>query len=337
MIVFKSNLENLLVIFQRIEGKRMSDTLVVYIGAHPDDIDIGMSGSIYKFDVGIHPIMWVVVTDGGADTSEHKYDSDREWIKKDLNPKNWKAPDGSELTRRNDSEDLVQKRCGIEFNNGRWTPKSWPPHPSSYGPAFDWRTRVTNLVGEKVEKRQLSYSDQLLYPDGLLSSREEIFTTSIAENIAKEIYDCVTSNGYSKDLIYINSHAPDEVCENSSEHADHRITGNAVREAINILLNRGIKEIYATWFTIYDPISPKSGNSQVEIDISGVKNKKSTLCKACWETEFMGQPLGGYRFRTWGENGGDRRYPNSPLDFEYDIEKSYTVPTIKSGAQRETL
>ena len=43
----------------------LDDMLVVYIGAHPDDIDIGMSGSLFKFDVNNHPILWIVATDGG--------------------------------------------------------------------------------------------------------------------------------------------------------------------------------------------------------------------------------------------------------------------------------
>ena len=57
-------------------------TLVVYVGAHPDDIDIGMSGSLYKHDRGINPILWIVVTDGGADKDEYAYDSDasRNWV-----------------------------------------------------------------------------------------------------------------------------------------------------------------------------------------------------------------------------------------------------------------
>ena len=44
----------------------MGDKLAVYIGVHPDDIDIGMSGSLFKFDLGKHPLLWIVVTDGGA-------------------------------------------------------------------------------------------------------------------------------------------------------------------------------------------------------------------------------------------------------------------------------
>jgi LmbE family N-acetylglucosaminyl deacetylase len=295
----------------------MDDKLVVYIGAHPDDIDIGMSGSVYKFDVDKHPIMWVVVTDGGADRSEHAYDSDSErgWVKKDLNSKNWVAPDGSVILRANYSEDLVQKRCGIEFNNDRWTEKLWK-HESSFGEAFDWRTRVTNLVGERVEKRQLYYSDQkLLYPDGSLSERD---TESIAKKLADEIYELVSHQNYSKDLIYINSHAPDEVCTNydANEHHDHKITGNAVRKAIDLLINRDITEIYATWFTIYGSIIPKSGYSKVKIDISGVKDKKIRLCKACWESEFLAKNYATF-FYSW------EGYPNNPLNFEYDIEKSY--------------
>ncbi|MDD1722363.1 MAG: hypothetical protein LUQ15_02585, partial [Methanothrix sp.] len=82
----------------------MDDRLAVYIGAHPDDIDIGMSGSLYSFDLGRHPLMWIVVTDGGADEVEYIFDSaedaksGRPWLKSnDLKSGRWKAPDGSEL------------------------------------------------------------------------------------------------------------------------------------------------------------------------------------------------------------------------------------------------
>jgi hypothetical protein len=218
----------------------------------------------------------------------------------------------------------------IKFNNCPWTPES-AQHTSSFGQAFDWRKRVTDLVGNDVKIRQLSYLDQLLYPDWSLSSREEIFTRSIAENLAKLINDCVITEGYSKDIIYINSHAPNEVCKNSYEHADHGITGNAVLRAIEILLKeKGIKEIYATWFTIYSPIDPKPGYSRVEINLpNDIKNKKSALCKACWETEFIAKDSGwpwAKGSTVWSE------YPITPSDFEYDIERSYTAATIKSGA-----
>ncbi|MGV8174369.1 MAG: hypothetical protein ACP5OU_01555 [Methanothrix sp.] len=310
----------------------MDDRLAVYIGAHPDDIDVGMSGSLYKFDLGKHPIMWVVVTDGGADADEYDFDSVHfdpgslePWVKKDdlKHQLTWQSPDGKEITRSNYSEDLVRKRCGIEFDDGRWKPKM-ARHTSSFGDEFDWRTRVTNCVGRDVELRQLSYSDpcdpaiEILYPDGSLSLREEIFTQSIAERLAGEIYDLILSKGYSRDLLYINSHAPDSVCSNSGEHEDHRIVGNAIMKSINILLEIGIKGIYATWFTIYKPIEPGSGYSKNDVDLSKVRNQKAKLCRECWETEFVAHPALGYYFKTWGERKWKgRRYPNNPLDFEY--------------------
>jgi hypothetical protein len=312
----------------------MDDRLAVYIGAHPDDIDVGMSGSLYKFDLGKHPIMWVVVTDGGADADEYNFDSSHydpgslePWVKKDdlKHQLTWQLPDAEEITRTNYSEDLVRKRCGIEFDDGRWKRKM-AQHTSSFGDEFDWRTRVKNCVGRDVELRQLSYSPpfnpaiEILYPDGSLSLREEIFTQSIAERLAGEIYDLVISKGYSKDLIYLNSHAPEDVCSNSCENDDHRITGNAVMEAIDILLKKGIKGIYAAWFTIYKPIEPKSGYKKIDANISRVRNDKIKLCKECWETEFIAQSLKGYYFGAWGERKWKkRRYPNNPLDFEYYI------------------
>ncbi len=312
----------------------MDDRLAIYIGAHPDDIDVGMSGSLYKYDLGNHPIMWVVVTDGGADADEYNFDSSHydpgylePWVKKDdlKHQLTWQLPDGEVITRTNYSEDLVRKRCGIEFDGVRWMPKM-ARHTSSFGDEFDWRTRVKSCIGRDVELRQLSYSDpcdpaiEILYPDGSLSLREEIFTQSIAERLAGEIYDLVISKGYSKDLIYLNSHAPEEVCSNSGENDDHRITGNAVREAIDILLKKGIKGIYAAWFTIYKPIEPKSGYSKIDVNISKVRNHKAKLCGKCWEVEFIAHPSLGYYFRTWGERKWKgRRFPNNPIHFEYYI------------------
>ena len=99
----------------------MDDRLAVYIGAHPDDIDVGMSGSLFKLNLGRHPLMWVVVTDGGADEVEYAYESaydpnsGRPWLKiDDLKSVRWKTPDGCELVRDKYSRDLAAKRCGIE-------------------------------------------------------------------------------------------------------------------------------------------------------------------------------------------------------------------------------
>ena len=123
-------------------------------------------------------------------------------------------------------------------------------HTSSFGDEFDWRSRVKNCVGRDVELRQLSYQDpsdpeiEMLYPDGSLSLDEEIFTESIAERLASEIYDLIISKGYSREVLYMNSHAPDDVCGNSAEHDDHRIVGNAVKKSINILLDKGINAVH---------------------------------------------------------------------------------------------
>jgi hypothetical protein len=237
----------------------------------------------------------------------------------------WHLPRGKKITRSSYSEDLVRKQCGIEFDNGRWKPKM-ARHSSSFGDEFDWRSRVKNCVGRDVELQQLSYQDpsdpeiEMLYPDGSLSLCEEIFTESIAERLAGEIYDLIISKGYSREILYMNSHAPDNVCCNSAEHDDDRIVGNAVKKSINILLNKGINGVYITWFTIYKPIEPESGYSKISIDVSKFRTEKAKLCRECWETEFVAQPFSGSYFRTWGERKWKmRRYPNNPPEFEYCI------------------
>ena len=312
----------------------MDDRLAVYIGAHPDDIDVGMSGSLLKSKLGRHPLMWIVVTDGGADEVEYAYESARDpksgrpWLKiNDLKSVSWRAPDGSELIRNNYSRDLAAKRCGIEFNDSGWAAHP-SRHPSSFGVGRDWRSRAADLVGRHVEPRQLVYGGQFLYPDGSLSQREEAFTGSIAESLAREIYDHITAQGYSRDLVYINSHGSDAVCWNSDEHQDHRIVGNAALKAIGILLDLGVEAVCMSWFTIYRPIVPRRGYLREAMDASGVKEQKSELCKACWETEFLSQHVDS-RMKSWGEDKGPRRYPHRPIDFEYCIRVLYTKNDMK--------
>jgi len=312
----------------------MDNKLAVYIGSHPDDIDVSMSGSLYKFDLGKHPIMWVVVTDGGADVDEYNFDSShynsgssKAWVKKGDLKHNvaWSSPQGNKIIRSSYSEDLVRKRCGIEFDNGQWKPKM-SKHTSSFGDEFDWRSRVKNCMDRDVELRQLSYRDpwdpeiEMLYPDGSLSLDEEIFTESIAERLAGDIYDLIISKGYSREILYVNSHAPDDVCRNSAEHDDHRIVGNAVKKSIDILLDKGINGVYVNWFTIYKPIEPESGYTKIDVDVSKFRTEKARLCRQCWETEFMVRPFSGFYFGTWGERKWKaRRFPNNPPDFEYCI------------------
>ena len=312
----------------------MDDRLAVYIGAHPDDIDVGMSGSLFKLNLGRHPLMWIVVTDGGADEVEYAYESaydpnsGRPWLKiNDLKSISWKAPDGSELARDKYSRDLAAKRCGIEFDDSGWAPHP-ARHPSSFGEGMDWRTRVAELMGRDVEARQLCYGGQYLYPDDSLKLREEAFTSSIAESLAREIYDHITAQGYSRDLVYISSHGSDAVCWNCDEHEDHRIVGNAALKAIGILLNLGIKTICSSWFTIYSPIVPRRGYFREIVDISGERAQKSRICRACWETEFLAQHKDS-RMKSWGEDEGPRRYPDNPIDFEYSIKIDYSKTDTK--------
>jgi hypothetical protein len=237
--------------------EKMNDNVLsVYIGTHPDDIDIGMSGSLYKYSYNKHPILWIVVTDGGADYFELSYESkeNRNWVDSDDEPNiDWVAPDGNTIQREHYSRDLVQKRCGIEFQDNEWMRHRWTHPTVFFGEACDWISRVKTFVGEDVETMQLYYLDpikQLLYPDGALSKGDS-FTNSIAVAIFKNIVNYIEAKNYSKDIIRIYSHAPQEVAENSDENLDHRIVGNAVREAIKMLLKNHIKMIHTTWFTIY--------------------------------------------------------------------------------------
>jgi hypothetical protein len=307
----------------RGQSSTLDNTLVVYVGAHPDDIDIAISGSLYKHDAGTHPILWLIVTDGGADIEEYQYESNasRNWIAKDAQfAINWDAPDGSNVIRQFFSADLAKKRCGGYFDGLSW--KDEPAsHDSTFGVEYDWRTRVSNLVGANIEKIQLSYlelsnpSKLLMYPDGALANAESAFTNSIAQNVAIEIDKYVEFNGYQKSLLKICSHAPEEVCMNANEHPDHIVTGNAVRQAIDLLHSiYGFGEIDAKWFTIYNPINPKSGYLRVDEDISQQQTQKSELAKASWETDVTHSRSINY---TWND------YPNNPGQYEHYIAYSY--------------
>jgi hypothetical protein len=136
-----------------------SNTLAVYVGAHPDDIDIGISGALYKNDLGKNPILWIVVTDGGADIDEYYYESNssRNWIIEDGKYVTaWKVPDGSKVVRAFYSADMAKKRCGGYFEGLNWVEEP-ASHNSLFGVEYDWRTRVNNLVGATIEKIQLTW------------------------------------------------------------------------------------------------------------------------------------------------------------------------------------
>jgi LmbE family N-acetylglucosaminyl deacetylase len=308
------------------ESPTPDDTLVVCIGAHPDDIDIAISGTLYKNDLGKHPILWIVVADGGADIDEYQYESNssRNWIVADGKYVTaWKAPDGSNVIRAFYSADLAKKRCGGYFEGLNWIEEP-ASHNSSFGVEYDWRTRVSNFVGVTVEKIQLGYLDpndttkRLMYPDGALSSAESAYTNSIATNLASEITKVVEANNYSKSLIKIYSHAPEEVCTNTNEHSDHKVTANAVRQTIDLLHEtHDFDQIDAKWFTIYSPITPKSGYSRVDEDISQQKTQKTELAKASWETEAVNTRSINY---TWTD------YPEDPGQYECTVLQSYYAP-----------
>jgi hypothetical protein len=137
--------------------------------------------------------------------------------------------------------------------------------------------------------------------------------------LASEIANVVESNGYQKNLLKIYSHAIEEVCTNANEHSDHKVTGKAVRQAIDLLHeDYGFGQIDAKWFTIYSPIEPKSGYTRVDEDISQQKTQKTALAKACWETEAVNTRAINY---TWTE------FPENPGAYEYTVTQSYYVPS----------
>jgi hypothetical protein len=342
----------------------LDKTLSVYVGAHPDDIDIGMSGTLFKNDAGIHPVLWIVTADGGADNLEYRYESSPlrtgtdvwgVWVTDPVSFRHlnypWKDPDGTAFTRDFYSYDLAQKRCG--FIDGDNAGYGGPfRHPSaSFGWANDWQTRVNQTFGTGVIKKvQMHYTtpsgEVYYYPDGDLKRNPSLYTDTLAEGLAKEIHTTISDGGYNKDMILIHSHAPDEVAKNydpdeGSENADHKITGNAVREAISILTTRyGYPRINATWFTVYRPINPKFPFTATPVEIRGdARNKKTALVKAVWETEFIyfssyitDPATGAHVFRygvsftrpnTAAPTVNWNTFPDDPGDYEYTVQAAY--------------
>lgn len=308
------------------------EVLAVYIGAHPDDIELGMGGSLFKNDLNKHPILWIVATDGGADSKEYDYESLMGWVKNDGAGALWAAPNGDLFFREFFSEDLSIKRCGI---NGSYQ------HPYLLGESYDWKTRVSLVFGSSVvAKVQLSYLDpnnpnkRIFYPDGGLHFSKTEYTAELATDIANEINKVVTANGYSKDLLYINSHAFTEVAINSNEHKteDHEIVGNAVKESINFLHTKyDFGMINVSWYTIYSPIEPNptylvNGNplTRYQEDISAYAVQKSDLCKTLWESAFM-DFVGSFdrALDLSNTEGYWNDYPNDPGNYEYKINIDY--------------
>ena len=320
----------------------IDNNLVVYIGAHPDDIDIGMSGSLFKNDVDRHPILWIVVTDGGSDSKEYFFERDQGLLTHndgEYNSKQWTLPDGNTIIRTFYSQELSENRCGIsgpDFNYTQYehvyTDKTKQPSQNLTG--YDWQTRVNKFVGPSVIKNvQMTYNEPSmpskiqLFPDGSLSVNETLFTDTLAEGLASTIDKTVTDSGYRKDSISIKSHAPEEVAENADENPEHFITGNAVRKAIYLLQTKyGYGNITANWYTIYNRIQPHTGFIVVDDNIKIYRNKKTDLCKSVWETPYM-MNKSNY-FYSWAPSrffvtNIDARYPDNPNDFESSVIVNY--------------
>jgi hypothetical protein len=328
----------LIILVQAPTALAVDNELVVYIGAHPDDIDLGMSGSLYKFDYGVHPIMWIVATEGGADSGEWQYDYNHGWVANDgrYNYYWWRHPDWTDFQRSFLSPDLSQKRIGW-YKYYYMDQHTTYSHSSIWGTEYDWGTRAYLYAGVPYEsygsyygaygpQYQASYEAgpnytyRYWFPDGNMNLKKQLYTDTLAQKIAAQINGFVTRKGYRKDMLDINSHAPEEVAKNADEHHDHAITGNAVRAAISILKTQyGFGTIGATWYTIYSPIDPKPGYTAYPEDISATKTLKETVSKACWETAYCATIFGGCPpwFTTWVN------FPTDAGNWEYVVGVSY--------------
>lgn len=318
-----------------INVEALSDTLVVYVAAHPDDIEIGMAGSLYKHDVGVHPILWIVLTDGGADSEEYLYDLDRGWIQEDAEYGClYRTPSGEEFNRGFYSASLSKSRIGSWIGPDDQIYYASFSHDSSLGEETDWRTRVQNFLGSNViEMYQGEYwidsgtRRHYFFPDGALYLYGEEFEDKAAERIAWKIDETVVEHGLTKRLLYINSHAPWMVASNSHENKDHNITGNAVRKAVidHLVSTYGFGEVRVTWYTIYDLIRPIDPHEAYDDYVTQWKQQKSDITKACWAVDFLDYKWNVKSpYAIWGENEEDYgHFPNDPLNREAKVSEVF--------------
>jgi hypothetical protein len=289
-----------------------------------------MSGSLFKYDVGRNPVLWIVLTDGGGYDEEFDYDLEKGWIEDDgeWNSYVWISPDKTLFDREFYSPDLAAKRTGW-FKSYSGIYHETFSHNSIFGTAYDWGTRVNLFVGDTlVEMYPVDYyagtpffRSHYWFPDRdiHLHGLEQEFTLEAAERIAEKINEVVTENNYRKDLMFVNTHAPETVAYNAHEHADHAITGNAMEAAATILKNvYGFGSVRATYYTIYNQIEPKPGYSLTVTDISAYKAQKEAITKACWGTEYLWTQVGnGTGFTTWVD------FPVDAGNYEYVVEVNY--------------
>jgi hypothetical protein len=312
------------------------NTLAVYIGAHPDDVDIGISGRMYKYDFQKHPILWIVVTDGGSDEGEYKKETEWGWYAKDAQYNlTWTTPDNNTITRQFYSFNLAKSRCGGYIQDDKWIEES-VQHDSVFGAETDWRTRVSNMVDPEVERIQLSYTDpsnlsrQLMYPDSGLWGQWPSYRDSIADELANVIMEVVEAHGYRKDRLFINSHAPEGIFAKGGEHGDHVVTGNAVVQAINRLRSDcGFEYVVAHYYRISGPLEPNCEYRLVAEDVSQYHDYKMNLGKACWEMcAIVDNDPNGSKEEMWHW----ANLPNNPGDWEYSVIVDYesTLPQIEN-------
>ncbi len=338
----------------------IDNIMVVYIGGHPDDIDIGMSGTLYKYDYGVHRILWLITTDGAADRNEYTFETDpsRQWILSDGQVgtqcgtsgqgKVWSAPDGTQFIRGFYSRDLGQARRGFYYDTSGIRFRTQRTHVSAWGTAYDAWSRIELVFPNYVTVDSMTYSANgqvWEFPDGSLRCANQAFTNAMAWDIAFLINHYVEYYALRKDLLFINAHAPSSVAYNcdgyetgqSNEHPDHCITGNATENAITILKTQyGFGDVLPSWFTIYQSINPKPGYVRIDIDISQQVTQKRDLNRKLWEVSYLNyqdsQCRGFLFYEFWNGNTTARDCDTGPGDlFVYipDIVFALEIAAVK--------
>ncbi len=221
--------------------------LAVYIAAHPDDWDIEWGGQIIKNDVGRHPILLIIVTDGAADFSNHNWDVKHGSYKADLEIQTVHTPNGDR--QRWFSRNLMNKRLASV------------------------KCRATYLKIRSVFT--------LNFPDSLAQH----FISQIAQDICDIICRAVDTNNYALHLVCW--HAGRKYSSNAWEHRDHMAAGDATAIAIqDVMLKLGLDRLGSRFTTVYGKPQGTLNPVEYEA-IDSVWSERLKLWEMMWEHSFL--------------------------------------------------
>jgi hypothetical protein len=291
--------------------------LAVYITCHPDDLDIAMAGSMWDLDLNVHPVLILLVTDGGLDNSELGWETStgslgRPWYADDgSQTTQWLAPDGTSYLRGNGeanhrySANLVERRVeSLTITHAN--PPSFTA--ATAGKSLS-RRHVDHYQGSStlpVHFRQLFYSaggSTWAFPDGDMGRLRDKYTDTLAGQIVEAIASTVKKYGYDGSSLSITGHLPENAYATGpdGEHTDHRTTGDATIKAIDqLLVQHGFDRVDLAAYAIYFDPAPTSEWTKTTLDLSPAATAfKEIAAQSAWESAFLAGQSGGWLNYQW--------------------------------------